>query len=202
MKKSIFALILVLCCVASSAQESFNIQVVDSLTDNPIEGVSIIAKNGVAGLTDKNGKFNFTNKSKSMLITISSIGYRNIEILTLPNNLQTIRLKREIQLMDPIEIKSVRAGDIYPFTQTLITKKEIEKRNTGQDLPFLLNQIPGTVANSDAGNGIGYTGIRIRGTDPSRINITLNGIPYNDAESILTFSENGVSFATVATSIL
>ena len=190
MKKSIFALILVLCCVASSAQESFNIQVVDSLTDNPIEGVSIIAKNGFAGLTDKNGKFSFTHKSKSMLITISSIGYRNIESLTLPNNLQTIRLKREIQLMDPIEIKSVRAGDIYPFTQTLITKKEIEKRNTGQDLPFLLNQIPGTVANSDAGNGIGYTGIRIRGTDPSRINITLNGIPYNDAESQGVFFVN------------
>jgi iron complex outermembrane receptor protein len=190
MKKSIYVFILVSWCVASSAQESFNIQIIDSITNNPIEGVSVSAKNDFTGLTDKNGKFSFTYKSKYILLTISSIGYINIDIIVLPNHLQTIRLKREIQLMDPIEIKSVRAGDIYPFTQTLITKKEIEKRNTGQDLPFILNQIPGTVANSDAGNGIGYTGIRIRGTDPSRINITLNGIPYNDAESQGVFFVN------------
>ena len=65
----------------------------------------------------------------------------------------------------------------------MISKKEIGLKNVGQDIPILLNQIPGVVVNSDAGNGIGYTGIRIRGTDATRINITLNGIPYNDAES-------------------
>ena len=61
------------------------------------------------------------------------------------------------------------------------------KMNLGQDIPFLLNQTPSVVVNSDAGNGIGYTGIRIRGTDATRINVTLNGIPYNDAESQGTF---------------
>ena len=92
--------------------------------------------------------------------------------------------------MPSIEIKAVRAGKDYPFTQTTINKSTIEKKNLGQDIPFILNQIPGAVANADAGNGIGYTGLRIRGTDPNRINFTLNGIAYNDAESQGVFLVN------------
>ncbi|MEP6950952.1 MAG: TonB-dependent receptor plug domain-containing protein [Ginsengibacter sp.] len=90
-------------------------------------------------------------------------------------------------MLESIEITSIRAADIAPFTKTNISKKEIEKVNLGQDLPFLLNQVPSVVVNSDAGNGIGYTGISIRGSDASRVNVTLNGIPYNDAESQGTF---------------
>ncbi len=91
--------------------------------------------------------------------------------------------KNDTLLLQPIEIKATRAGDKAPFTKTNITKKEIEKVNLGQDLPFVLNRTPSVVVNSDAGNGFGYTDIRIRGTDATRINMTLNGIPYNDAES-------------------
>ena len=86
-------------------------------------------------------------------------------------------------LLEPVEVKAIRAGENAPFTKTNISKKEIEKLNLGQDLPFILNQTPSVVVNSDAGNGIGYTGIRIRGSDASRINVTLNGVPFNDAES-------------------
>ena len=89
--------------------------------------------------------------------------------------------------LSPVEVRAVRANDRAPVTKTNISKKEIEKQNLGHDLPFLLNQTPSVVINSDAGNGVGYTGIRIRGTDASRINVTLNGIPYNDAESQGTF---------------
>jgi len=89
--------------------------------------------------------------------------------------------------LSPVEVKAVRANEHAPVTKTNISKKEVEKQNLGQDLPFLLNQTPSVVINSDAGNGVGYTGIRIRGTDASRINVTLNGIPYNDAESQGTF---------------
>lgn len=91
--------------------------------------------------------------------------------------------KQDTILLQSIEIKAVRASDRAPFTKTNISKKEISKVNLGQDLPFILNQTPSVVVNSDAGNGVGYTAIRIRGTDGSRINVTLNGIPYNDAES-------------------
>ncbi|MEO8414641.1 MAG: TonB-dependent receptor plug domain-containing protein [Ginsengibacter sp.] len=90
-------------------------------------------------------------------------------------------------MLENIEVTSIRAADKAPFTKTNITKKEIEKLNLGQDLPFVLNQLPSVVVNSDAGNGIGYTGIRIRGSDASRVNVTLNGIPYNDAESQGTY---------------
>ena len=89
--------------------------------------------------------------------------------------------------LSPVEVRAVRANDRAPVTKTNISKKAIEKQNLGQDLPFLLNQTPSIVINSDAGNGVGYTGIRIRGTDASRVNVTLNGIPYNDAESQGTF---------------
>src|SRR5438876_9576197 len=77
--------------------------------------------------------------------------------------------KRDTILLEPIEIKAVRAADKSPFTKTNLTKKDIEKVNLGQDLPYILNQTPSVVANSDAGNGVGYTGIRIRGTDGTRI---------------------------------
>lgn len=90
-------------------------------------------------------------------------------------------------MLENIEITSIRAADKAPFTKTNLSKEQIEKVNLGQDLPFVLNQTPSVVINSDAGNGIGYTGIRIRGSDASRINVTLNGIPYNDAESQGTF---------------
>ena len=103
------------------------------------------------------------------------------------DTLDQLAAKDSFYNLSPVEVRAVRANEHAPVTKTNISKKEIEKQNVGQDLPFLLNQIPSVVTNSDAGNGIGYTGIRIRGTDASRINVTLNGIPYNDAESQGTF---------------
>ncbi len=104
-------------------------------------------------------------------------------------------------LLEPVEIKAIRAGENSPFTKTNLTKKEIEKQNLGQDLPFILNQTPSVVINSDAGNGVGYTGIRIRGSDASRINVTLNGIPFNDAESQGTFFVDLPDFSSSVSSI-
>lgn len=109
--------------------------------------------------------------------------------------------KDSFYLLTPVEVRSVRAGDNAPFTKTNMGKKEISRLNLGQDLPFLLNQTPSVVANSDAGNGVGYTGIRIRGTDATRINVTLNGIPYNDAESQGTFFVDLPDFASSTGSI-
>jgi iron complex outermembrane recepter protein len=109
--------------------------------------------------------------------------------------------KDSFYLLSPVEVRSVRAAEKAPVTKTNISKKEITKQNLGQDLPFLLNQTPSVVINSDAGNGIGYTGIRIRGTDATRINVTLNGIPYNDAESQGTFFVDLPDFASSVSSI-
>ena len=103
--------------------------------------------------------------------------------------------------LQPVEVQAIRADEKAPFAKTDLTKKDIDKNNLGQDLPFLLNQTPSVVVNSDAGNGIGYTGIRIRGTDASRINVTINGIPYNDAESQGTFFVDLPDFSSSANSI-
>ena len=96
-------------------------------------------------------------------------------------------LQRELQ---EVEIMSVRATSTTPMAFTDIGKEELKKRNTGIDFPFLLSMTPGAVATSDAGAGIGYTGLRIRGTDATRINVTANGIPVNDAESHSVFWVN------------
>jgi iron complex outermembrane receptor protein len=104
-------------------------------------------------------------------------------------------------LLQPVEVQAIRAAEKSPFAKTDLTKKEMAKTNLGQDLPFLFDQTPSVVINSDAGNGVGYTGIRIRGTDASRINVTLNGIPYNDAESQGTFFVDLPDIASSAGSI-
>ena len=101
----------------------------------------------------------------------------------------------------PVEVRAIRASTLAPFTKTNFTKANIQKQNLGQDLPFLLNQTPSVVVNSDAGNGIGYTGLRIRGTDLTRINITLNGIPYNDPESQGVFFVDLPDFASSVSSL-
>jgi iron complex outermembrane receptor protein len=103
--------------------------------------------------------------------------------------------------LQPVEVRALRAGEKAPFTKTDIGKQQIETTNLGQDLPFLLNQTPSVVINSDAGNGVGYTGIYIRGTDDSRINMTLNGIPYNDAEEQAIFFVDLPDFASSVNSI-
>lgn len=103
--------------------------------------------------------------------------------------------------LTPVEVKATRANATAPFAKTNLSRKEIERQNLGQDLPFILNQTPSVVVNSDAGNGVGYTGIRIRGTDATRINMTLNGIPYNDAESQGIFFVNLPDFASSVSSI-
>lgn len=98
--------------------------------------------------------------------------------------------------LDEVLVKATRVDKKAPFVRTNITKEEIESRNLGQDIPVLLNFLPNVVSTSDAGNGIGYTGIRVRGSDASRVNVTINGIPLNDSESHGVFWVNLPDFAS------
>ena len=109
-------------------------------------------------------------------------------------------LKDTIQL-DEVLVKATRVEEDAPFTQSYVTKEEIEARNLGQDLPILLNFLPNVVTTSDAGNGVGYTGIRVRGSDATRVNVTINGIPLNDSESHGTFWVNLPDFASSTQSV-
>lgn len=109
---------------------------------------------------------------------------------------QDISVLKDTVQLEEVVVKAVRVDEKAPFAQSTITKKEIEKRNLGQDVPILMNFLPSVVTTSDAGAGVGYTGIRVRGSDATRVNVTINGIPYNDAESQGTFWVNISDFAS------
>ena len=102
----------------------------------------------------------------------------------------------KIAELKEVIVSSVRAKGKNPITFTNISKEEISPRNLGQDIPVLLNYLPSVVTTTDAGNGVGYTYMRVRGSDGSRINVTLNGIPFNDSESQGTFFVNLPDFAS------
>ncbi|MFM9983727.1 MAG: TonB-dependent receptor [Flavobacteriales bacterium] len=105
------------------------------------------------------------------------------------------------QPLPPVLIESTRASRQTPISYTELLAKDIAPLNTGQDLPYLLRFTPSLVTTSDAGNGIGYTGLWIRGSDPSRINVTINGIPLNDPESQQVFWVNTPDFGSSVNSI-
>ncbi len=98
--------------------------------------------------------------------------------------------------LDEVFVSAIRATKESPVTFTNLTKEELKPRNLGQDIPILLNYMPAVVTTSDAGAGVGYTGIRVRGSDATRVNVTINGIPYNDSESHGTFWVNMPDFAS------
>jgi len=107
----------------------------------------------------------------------------------------------KVNQLDEVTVSAVRAKGKNPITFTNLSKKEIAPRNLGQDIPVLLNYLPSVVTTTDAGNGVGYTYMRVRGADGSRINVTLNGIPFNDSESQGTFFVNLPDFASSLESI-
>jgi iron complex outermembrane receptor protein len=107
----------------------------------------------------------------------------------------------KINQLDEVLVSAVRVTSKTPVSFSNLTKNEIKSRNLGQDIPILMNYLPSVVTTSDAGNGVGYTGIRVRGSDATRVNVTINGIPYNDSESHGTYWVNMPDFASSLESI-
>ena len=186
----------------SIAQNNF----VGRVTDNsgePIVGANILnEESNLITYTDEKGKFYLNSNSTNIDIQVSHVGYLTKEIeFSNPNQEINIVLDDGIILKDEIKVISTRAKYNSPFAFTNISKSFIEKNNSGKDIPFLINSTPSTYSTSDAGNGIGYTGVRIRGSDATRINVTINGIPYNDSESHGVFWVNVSDLASSANSI-
>jgi iron complex outermembrane recepter protein len=137
-------------------------------------------------ITDKEGIYRIYNIPKGTYkIYISHIGFETFKMtLELDSNKTVSTLLNIISYeQDEVVVTATRATEKTGLNYQTIKKEELEKLNNGKDIPYLLNSLPSVVVTSDAGTGIGYTGIRIRGTDASRINVTINGIPINDAES-------------------
>lgn len=135
----------------------------------------------------------------SVLFFIPSMAQKQKQIVAKKDSIN--KFTDSIRSLPPLEIKAIRLSEQAPFAKTNISKAQIALNNVGQDLPFLLENTPSVVVHADAGIGVGYTGIRIRGTDATRINFTLNGIPYNDAESMGTFFVNIPDFGSSVNSI-
>lgn len=182
--------------------QSVQITVLDGGTGEAISQATIDLQGKGMFTADAHGRVLVPGKTaNATAITISSVGYKTLHGQLTDASEQVFRLQRYNLLMVPVEVRATRAADNAPFTKTNISKSDIEKQNLGQDLPYLLNQTPSVIVNSDAGNGVGYTGIRIRGTDATRINMTINGIPYNDAESQGLFFVNLPDLASSVSNI-
>jgi len=113
----------------------------------------------------------------------------------------TDSLEGQKVVLDEVFVSAVRVTKQSPVTFSNLTKEEIKPRNLGQDIPVLMNFLPSVVTTTDAGAGVGYTGLRVRGSDATRVNVTINGIPYNDAESQGTFWVNMPDFASSTESL-
>lgn len=140
--------------------------------------------------TDPTGNAQFTKlPSGNYVLKVSHLGYQevsqNVELNA--NQALTIELEVSSIVTEEVVIKGVRAENDQPATFTVIQKKDLDERNLGQDIPYMLSMEPSVVTTSDGGTGIGYTSMRIRGLDNQKINVTINGIPYNDAESHGTY---------------
>ena len=194
-------LMLVAACIFSGAfsqQYTLSGNVNDS-NGNPLTGANVVVKNTYLGVaTNLNGEFSFKLNEGEYTISVSFLGYGKYQ--------KTIKLNRDVHLNvvlkaatvlgDEVIVTATRAKANDPVAYTNISHKDIESRNLGQDIPYLLNMTPSVVATSDAGTGIGYTNLRIRGTDANRINVTVNGIPLNDPESHGVFWVDIPDFAT------
>ena len=123
----------------------------------------------------------------SGLLFISALGYSQQE---------NDSIRTPVETLDEVLVSAIRVSADSPVTHSDLSKKELAKRNLGQDIPYLLNYLPSVVTTSDAGAGVGYTYIRVRGSDASRVNVTLNGIPFNDSESQGSFWVNLPDFAS------
>ncbi|MBP6334832.1 MAG: TonB-dependent receptor, partial [Bacteroidia bacterium] len=136
-------------------------------------------------VSDVNGKFNFENiKAQEITLHISHVSYVKDTIkVILPSKDIEIRLQGQTYISEELTVTATRVEDGSGFAHTNMLKEEIESSNFGQDLPTLMQFQPSVTVSSDAGAGIGYSGLRIRGSDATRVNVTINGIPVNDAES-------------------
>ena len=150
-------------------------------------------------VSDEFGVFQITKvPTGDFTFLVRFLGYEEkTERLLISDNIEmNFYLEESSQITDEVVVHATRAGDKTPMTFMQVGKRAIQQQNFGQDLPLLLNWTPSMVTTSDAGTGIGYTGLRIRGSDASRINVTINGIALNDSESQGVFWVNTPDLAS------
>ncbi len=174
--------------------------VIDQETNAPLWGASVRVQGSQRGvLTDAKGHFLLADLPASAKLSVSFVGYQAQEVVA--SAAAQILLYRSSYLQDEVVVQATRADENSAMAYSNVSAKELGKSNLGQDMPMLLNFTPSVVTTSDAGAGVGYTGIRIRGSDATRVNVTINGIPVNDSESQGTYWVNMPDFASSVNSV-
>ena len=164
-----------------------------------LTGATVLVKETKQGIsTGLDGSFTFKLNKGTFTIQVSYIGFKTIKknVYLDKDKALTIVLYEDDNILDEVLVSAVRATSSIPVTYSNLSKKELAKRNLGQDIPILLNYLPSVISSSDAGAGVGYTYLNVRGSNSERINVTINGIPYNDPESHGTFWVNLGDFAS------
>ena len=177
-----------LCPFLLTAQVTLSGDIRNQSTGEALVGASIKATNEDTeqiGISDAGGTFRIDLVPGLYTVSISYVGFETFsQVIELSESHRIeVQLVEATIMTDEVLVTATRAMEDAPITSVTIDKKELDKFNFGQDMPFLLDQLPSVVTTSDAGAGVGYTGIRIRGTDATRINVTINGIQLNDGES-------------------
>ncbi|QIA09255.1 TonB-dependent receptor [Draconibacterium halophilum] len=181
------SLMLLLQFMAAIAFGQINLTGVVKGDGERLAGASVVIEKSFYGVsTNANGSFEFKNlEPGDYTLQVSFIGFEPQKIdlpLSGSKNIE-VNLEPNVVMTDEVLISATRAGSKTPVAYSNVSRDEIASRNMGQDIPFLLNLTPSFVTTSDAGAGVGYTNFRVRGTDLNRINVSVNGIPLNDAES-------------------
>ena len=192
------------CLLSLQAIAQFDVRgFVRDRKNEPLVGATVeLVRQGAVAITDSGGNFLFNNlKEATYEGEVRYVGYQTNRIMLNTNESNEILLDESVIVTDEVLITATRAADNSPTTFSNISKASIEKQNFGQDLPFVLNWSPSIVTTSDAGAGVGYTGLRIRGSDATRINVTINGIPLNDSESQGVFWVNTPDLASSTQSV-
>ena len=198
MKKISIFLFLFVSTLANAQSFTLSGKVVDE-NKNPLPGASILVQEIKKGtFTNDEGNFSLKINPGKYKIKISYLGYKTGYFDQEINQDEEIVLQLLLSqyVLEEVLVSAVRVNTDVPVTFSNLSKKEIAKRNLGQDIPILLNYMPSVISSSDAGAGVGYTYMSVRGSNGERINVTVNGIPYNDPESHGTFWVNLGDFAS------
>ncbi|EIJ38610.1 TonB-dependent receptor [Galbibacter orientalis] len=183
----------------SSAQE---FKVSGTFTDQEnvgVPGATVILENTNNGTqTDADGYYELAvPQGKQVLVfTFSAQNPITKTINVTEDMVLNVQISEDDVMLDEVLVSAIRVTSDTPVTFSNLSAEDIAPRNLGQDIPVLMGYLPSVVTTSDAGAGVGYTGIRVRGSDATRVNVTINGIPYNDSESHGSFWVNMPDFAS------
>ncbi|MCB2208568.1 MAG: TonB-dependent receptor [Bacteroidetes bacterium] len=191
LKKIVFTFLFIFIAISAFSQYNIRGVISNNETGNPLPGANIsIINSYMATSANSTGEFTIKGLGPGIYhLKISYIGFKTVkkEVEVRQNLELNISLHPEVYMSEEVIISAIRAGGETPTTYTVLNADQLEKQNFGRDLPYMMQTMPSTVVTSDAGNGIGYTNVRIRGTDLTGINVTMNGVPLNDPESHAVF---------------